>query len=349
MEYSAVYEPDMQAFGILDVQLLTRYLEHQIPVEDLLEGSGISLAELYSPDTHITLAQKLIIFSNATNLSNEPALGLKIGQQARFSDFGVLGYAAFSSSTLLDALLLGFKYLRLAGPVLRKKMWIEQNRGYFRAEQLIELDSLLPFCCEYWFATIQNLCEEVMQQPFPSHVLKFPYPKPEYGDLYNELFRCQIEFDSQELEWEFDASQLHNPLPSANAMTLQMCLKSCDEMLAKVSSTPNLKEKITQIFIERPGRYPSIEALSSELGMSSRTLRRHLKAEQTGYQQILDHVRFHLAKHYLVSTGLNIEEISERVGFSDSANFRHAFRKWNGCSPKAFRNQAADAKQKNTR
>ena len=38
MEYSAVYEPDMQAFGILDVQLLTRYLEHQIPVEDLLKG-----------------------------------------------------------------------------------------------------------------------------------------------------------------------------------------------------------------------------------------------------------------------------------------------------------------------
>ncbi|MDC5803507.1 AraC family transcriptional regulator [Vibrio europaeus] len=344
MEYSAVYEPDMQAFGILDVQLLTRYLENQIPVEELLEGSGISLAELYSPETHITLAQKLIIFSNAVSLSNEPDLGLKVGQQARFSDFGVLGYAAFSSSTLLDALLLGFKYLRLAGPVLRKKMWIEQDRGYFRAEQLIALDSLLPFCCEYWFAAIQNLCEEVMQQPFPSYVLKFPYPKPEYGDAYNQLFRCQIEFNCQELEWEFDASSMHDPLPSANTMTLQMCLKSCDEMLAKVSSTPSLKEKITQMFVESPGSYPSIEVLSAELGMSSRTLRRHLKAEQTSYQQLLDHVRFQLAKHYLASTGLNIEEISERVGFSDSANFRHAFRRWSGYSPKQFRNQAITTK-----
>lgn len=344
MEYSAVYEPDMQACGILDVQLLTRYLENRFPVEEMLEGSGISLAQLYSPDTHITLAQKLIIFSNALSKSNEPDLGLKVGQQARFSDFGVLGYAAFSSNTLLDAMLLGFKYLRLAGPVLRKKMWIEQDRGYFQAEQLIDLETILPFCCEYWFAAIQSLCEEVMQQPFPSYVLRFPYPKPSHSDLYSDTFGCRVEFDCPELEWEFDATRLRDPLPSANAMTLQMCLKSCDEMLAKVSSAPSLKEKITQMFVERPGSYPSIEVLSSELGMSSRTLRRHLKAEDTSYQHILDHVRFQLAKHYLASTGLNIEEISERVGFSDSANFRHAFRKWSGYSPKAFRNQITEVK-----
>ncbi|MEZ8100298.1 AraC family transcriptional regulator [Vibrio bivalvicida] len=344
MEYSAVYEPDMQASGILDVQLLTRYLENRFPIQELLEGSDISPIQLYSPETHITLAQKLIVFSNAIRLSDEPDLGLKVGQQARFSDFGVLGYAAFSSSTLLDALLLGFKYLRLAGPVLRKKMQIEQNRGYFRAEQMIELDTLLPFCCEYWLAAILNLCQELMQQPFPSQHLKFPYPRPEYGDAYSKVFHCPIEFDSQELEWQFDASRLHDPLPSANTMTLQMCLKSCDEMLAQVSRSPSLKDKITQIFVESPGSYPSIESLASELGMSSRTLRRHLRNEDTSYQQILDTVRFRLARHYLISTRLNIEEISERVGFSDSANFRHAFRKWSGSSPRKYRTSATNAK-----
>lgn len=53
-------------------------------------------------------------------------------------------------------------------------MSVEDNVGYFRAEQLIELDSLLPFCCEYWFAAIHSLCEEVLQQPFPSQVIRFP-------------------------------------------------------------------------------------------------------------------------------------------------------------------------------
>lgn len=337
MEYTAVYEPDTQSCGILDLQLLSRYLESKVDIERLLDGSDVNAAALYVPDTHITLAQKLAIFSNALEHSQECGLGLKVGQQARFSDFGVLGYAVFSSNTLLDALMMGFKYLRLAGPVLTKKMWVEDNLGYFRAEQLIDLQSLLPFCCEYWFAAIQNLCEEVMQQPFPSTLIRFPYPEPEYSELYEQIFRCKIEFNSEQLEWQFDATKLYEPLPAANAMTLQMCLKSCDEMLKKVTGDASLKEKITQMFVERLGDYPSIEELSAELGMSSRTLRRHLKTEETSYQQILDQVRLHLARHYLTSTQMRIEEIAERIGFSDSANFRHAFQKWSGCTPRQYR------------
>ncbi|MFG0605284.1 AraC family transcriptional regulator [Vibrio mimicus] len=339
MEYTAVYEPDTQAFGVLDLQLLVRYLEPKVDVEALLKGSGITLKQLHSPETHATLAQKLVVFSNALALCHEAGLGLKVGQQARFSDFGVLGYAIFSSNTLLDALMMGFKYLRLAGPVLKKKMWVNEQFGHFQAEQLIDLQSLLPFCCEYWFAAIQSLCEEVMQHPFPSTLIRFPYPRPEYSERYQQIFQCTIEFDSPRLEWQFDASSLYAPLPAANPMTLQMCLKSCDEMLAKVSGSASLKEKITQILVENPGNYPSIEQLAAELGMSSRTLRRHLKNEATSYQQILDHVRYHLARHFLASTQLHIEEISERVGFSDAANFRHAFRKWSGYSPKQYRQQ----------
>ncbi len=337
MEYTAAYEPDKQAFGIFDLQILKRYLEPDISVEALLNGSGIRASELYAPETHITLTQKLVVFTNALALSNDPGLGLKIGQQAKISDFGVLGYAVLSSNTLLDALVLGFKYLRLAGPVLKKKMLVEDSLGYFRAEQLIDLQSLLPFCCEYWFAVIQNFCEEVLQHPFPSKVIRFPYPEPEYSELYKQVFHCEIEFDSDCLEWQFDAKSVYEPLPAANPGTLQLCLKSCDELLAKVSGSPSLKDKIAQIFVERPGSYPSIEALSAELGMSSRTLSRHLKSEGSSYQQILDQVRFHLARHYLASTQISIEEISERVGFSDSANFRHAFRKWSGCSPRQYR------------
>lgn len=347
MEYTAVYEPDKQAFGILDLQLLKRYLEPDVSVDKLLDGSGINTSQLYAADTHITLTQKLVIFNNALVHAKEPGLGLKVGQQAKFSDFGVLGYAVLSSNTLLDALVMGFKYLRLAGPVLKKKMWVEDNLGYFRAEQLIDLQSLLPFCCEYWFSVIQNLCEEVMQHPFPSTVIRFPYPEPEYGDMYKQVFHCEIEFNSERLEWQFDAQSIYEPLPAANPTTLQLCLKSCDEILAKVSGSAGLKEKITQIFFERLGYYPSIEALSAELGMSSRTLSRHLKSEDTSYQQILDQVRFHLARHYLASTQINIEEISERVGFSDSANFRHAFRKWSGCSPRQYRQ--AKSTQNSTR
>lgn len=341
MQHLAVYEPDSNACGLLDVQLLVRYLGQRVPLTDLLDGSGVSVEKLYQPDTQVTLAQKLHIFSNALLCADEPGLGLKVGQQARFSDFGVLGYAVFSSSTLLEAMTMGFKYLRLAGPVLRKQLLIDKDLGYIRAEELIDLDTLMPFCCEYWFSAIQSLCEEVMQHPFPSHQLHFPYPAPHYASLYQEVFRCPVKFQSKQLEWQFSTDVVNQPLPTANKMTLQQCLKTCDEMLAKLSGTStSLKDRITQRLIEQPGHYPSIEVVAQQLGMSSRTLRRKLTQEQTSYQQILDHVRFHLSRHYLCSTQLSIDEISERVGYSDSANFRHAFRKWSGDSPSHYRKSA---------
>ncbi len=69
-----------------------------------MEGSNIdALQKLNTPDTHITLAQKLAVFSNALANTDEGGLGWRVGQQARFSDFGVLGYAVFRRETLLDA------------------------------------------------------------------------------------------------------------------------------------------------------------------------------------------------------------------------------------------------------
>ncbi|GAL30441.1 transcriptional regulator AraC family [Vibrio variabilis] len=103
MQYTAVYEPDLQACGILDLQLMTRYLEGKMPCESLFEGTPLTADQLYQPDTKVTMAQKMAIFSNALSHVHEPGLGLKVGQQARFSDFGVLGYAVFSSNTMLDA------------------------------------------------------------------------------------------------------------------------------------------------------------------------------------------------------------------------------------------------------
>lgn len=344
MEYTAVYEPNTLASGVLDLQLLMRLIENRVPVEQLLQGTGISHQQLSSPNAHISLPQKLSIFSNALDQEQEPGLGLQVGSQARFSDFGVLGYAVFSSNTLLDALLMGFKYLRLAGPVLRKKMWVEDNLGYFRADELIENKDLLPFCSEYWFSAILRLCEEVLQAPFPSIAIYFPYPKPKYHALYQEVFKCPVYFDSPHLEWQFNAQSLYQPLPTANTATLQLCLKSCEQVLEQFSGQTQLIDTVTQMLLTSPKKMMNIETVAERLNMSSRTLRRHLAADNTSYQTLLDHVRFELSRQYLLSTQMKIEDISEIIGFTDSANFRHAFKRWSGNSPSQYRKQHSQSR-----
>jgi transcriptional regulator GlxA family with amidase domain len=44
---------------------------------------------------------------------------------------------------------------------------------------------------------------------------------------------------------------------------------------------------------------------------------------------------------YLRETTMTMEDIAFALGFSDSANFRHAFRRWTGKAPQEFRREGA--------
>ena len=58
-------------------------------------------------------------------------------------------------------------------------------------------------------------------------------------------------------------------------------------------------------------------------------------------QDILAEVRCQLAKEYLRTTRLSTEHIADALGFSDAANFRHAFRRWTGKTTSEFRTGVA--------
>lgn len=71
--------------------------------------------------------------------------------------------------------------------------------------------------------------------------------------------------------------------------------------------------------------------------MSPRTMRRRLQERGTTYQHILDEVRIELAKEYLGSTALSVDQIAGPIGFTEAATFRKAFKKWTGKNIREFR------------
>jgi AraC-like DNA-binding protein len=80
-----------------------------------------------------------------------------------------------------------------------------------------------------------------------------------------------------------------------------------------------------------------MEQLADELHMTSRTLRRRLDAEGTRFRLLQEEVRLALAEELLVIGGLTLEEIAERLGYGETSNFIHAFRRWKGVTPGQYR------------
>jgi AraC-like DNA-binding protein len=78
--------------------------------------------------------------------------------------------------------------------------------------------------------------------------------------------------------------------------------------------------------------------VASRLGMSHRTLARALSAEGVTFSVVLETLRQALAKRYLQERELPISEIAWLLGYSEISSFTHAFVRWTGLTPKAFRN-----------
>ena len=88
------------------------------------------------------------------------------------------------------------------------------------------------------------------------------------------------------------------------------------------------------------GTVPTLSQVASRLFISTRTLRRRLEDAQTSYQEIVGETRRDLAVRYLTQTSLSTEAIAETLGYSDTANFRQAFKRWTGESPQQYRRRA---------
>ena len=77
------------------------------------------------------------------------------------------------------------------------------------------------------------------------------------------------------------------------------------------------------------------------VGMSERTLQRRLAQHETTYNKLLDQTRFDAAKQFLQDKSISVSNIGFELGYTNSANFTRAFRRWTGLSPRQYRQLAS--------
>jgi AraC-like DNA-binding protein len=76
--------------------------------------------------------------------------------------------------------------------------------------------------------------------------------------------------------------------------------------------------------------------IADKLCCSRQTLFRKLKAEGVTFEQVLDELRRKLSLNYLNANKISVKETARLVGYSDSAAFSRAFKRWTGSSPRVY-------------
>ncbi len=324
---------------LTSVRLQVAYgVEQGLDAAALLQGSGIRLDSLHQQDdATIEAEQELRVIHNLCERLQDPVgHGLAMGQRYHLSSYGVWGFALLTSPTFGDALRLGLRYLGLTFAFLKVSL---QERG---DEAVLELgdrhlpESLRAYLLARDASAIMVIQRELFSERVPLSSLHLRLPSGNEEDFLRLFGRCP-EFDSARSEAAFAIEALGRSLPQANPMTARLCEEQCDQLLARRFAQDSVAARVRRRLLQQMGHFPSADAVAEEMAMTSRTLRRHLKQEGTSYRALLDEIRRMLAEQWLEMGVLTLDEISDRLGFSELSNFNHAFRRWTGQTPARFR------------
>ncbi|EPM5565861.1 AraC family transcriptional regulator ligand-binding domain-containing protein [Providencia thailandensis] len=77
----------------------------------------------------------------------------------------------------------------------------------------------------------------------------------------------------------------------------------------------------------------SLSWVAAKLYISPRTLQRKLAKENINYSDILDKIRCDISIDKLVEEKIRIDSLAELLGYTDSAAFSKAFKRWTGSPP----------------
>ena len=278
-------------------------------------------------DQGVTLKKFEALVLDAMAISDEPALGLYVGERLGVTTHGMLGYAIISSGSVREMLDIFHQFVNTRTPLLGVEQTTLDN---YMLVELVELHSLDQMRVPYTEAVMLTLYNVLRQITFgEQNVAKvcFPFAQPEYIDIYESMFDCEIEFNHLRAGVYIGLEGLDSPLKLADKKSLQQAKALCEEELTKVFRVDTLEYKVRQLLLADRESFPSLAEVADHFHMSSRTLHRHLEAENTSFKKILESTRHSLAVEYLRNTQISIQEIAYALGYTDIANFRRAFKR----------------------
>ena len=300
---------------------------------DMLNDWSISEAVTNASLPDISLAQEFQFYRNVLSLSSDPLIGLKLGRTFRYESYGLLGYAMLSAQNLRETIGIAsdFSVLTFSHFSIKLLDTDEESGIAFQLDYDLAPDLLQHYCDRDLEAAFNGVRASGLG--FGEDVkVKLMHSDYVNLDRYQSFFDCEVELGHHRNEILVERSVLNQNSSQPDRMASEYCQAQCKKLLNKFGLQGGLVEQVQKVLVARPGTFPNIEETAKRLNTSVRTLRRNLNKEGKSFQGLLDEIRLQLAKEYLSST-MSIERIAELLGYSEAANFSHAFKRWTGLSP----------------
>ena len=330
-----------RALGVMTRLAFAHAKSSGIAATSLLERAGLSRRQIDDPKLRVRVRDQVEFLNLVAAGVDDELLGFHLAQRCEPRAVGLYYYVLASSETLMDVFLRATRYSRLVNE------GVVQN---FIAGRVIGIRTTFTGVSrfrdrhqvEFWTATMMRLLREFTGVRLNPVRVSFAHPAKQAREM-NNYFGCKVEFGATVDEVVFATNVGEMPVVNADPHLNRVLVAICEEAYARWSANPGtirtrVENEIASLLPHGNARAPLI---AKRLGLSQRTLARHLAEEGTSFTEMLTEIRRDLANRYLKDESLSISQIAWLLGFQDLGAFSHAFKRWHGTAP---RNAAARAR-----
>ncbi|MEM9462390.1 MAG: AraC family transcriptional regulator ligand-binding domain-containing protein [Myxococcota bacterium] len=309
--------------------------EYGIAPSELLEPLGWTIDELAKPQARLTAVEAGHLLARAAELTEDPALGIRMGARAPVPLLGLLGFALMTSPTLRDALETMVELLPAQSDAFGLGLVPDEAsaalhlsvRGDFGPRQDLALVAIavgLREIASHLTGCVIPLVAE----------LAVALPDGWRSSALPDGMRCV--FDAPHHRIVFRSEDLDRSVVSAEPVANRLVITQVREQLLRLPKSESLVERARRLLAAEPDLHSSAQ-LARTLGVSERALRRHLAEAGTSFREQRDDALLRRAIALLEQPELSLTQIAERLGFADNASFSRAFTRWVGEPPGRFR------------
>ncbi|WP_255375942.1 AraC family transcriptional regulator [Saccharomonospora sp. CUA-673] len=328
---------------------------------DILRGSGLDPAVLDDPHAHVSADQELAVVRNLVatcaagsapagaqplrdpRLRDPGLLGLEAGTRYHATSYGIWGYAVTSCATVRQAVELALRYVELTHVFCIPELRTDGPLAELHCRTDDVPADVRSFLAARDVAAIATLVREQAAAELLPTAITLAAPAPPDPEPYRAVLGVVPEFgDTTRIT--FPHAVLDHPMPQANEHNLALCERQCREVLEarrRATATATLVRRV----LTEQGPALGMAEVAATLSMTVRTLRRRLADEGVGFRSLVDRVRRERADQLLAGEAMTVEQVAQRLGYSEASSFIHAFTRWHGMSPREFRRRTGSARR----
>lgn len=301
--------------------------------------AGIDAERLSDPLERIEHEQWLRLLELALVYTQDPALGLHIGERLSMNAFGIVGLVSSHAPTLREGIEVLLSYRSLLSDSPPPPLEERGERAFLPYEYVSGSPAVNRLRAELFLSRFVTL-GRTFTSPRGSTEICFDYPAPTYVSEYRRTFGRSARFDQARAGIGFPRAWLDLPQFHWDP-SLYGVLRDQADRLLKRGGRSLVSERLHLLLLQRREPRPGMPDLARRLGMNERALRRRLAEEGSSFRAIAESALRERTLSLLRDPAPSLKDVVARAGFSEASALYRAVRRWTGLSPVQFRARIA--------